>query len=29
VYGLLSDELRDGLHALQLVTKTPAEVDKE
>ncbi|KAJ3372273.1 hypothetical protein GGF31_002131 [Allomyces arbusculus] len=28
IYGILGDELRAGLHALQLATKTPAEMEK-
>ncbi|KAI8376433.1 bola protein [Radiomyces spectabilis] len=28
IYGLLSDELNQGLHALSLKTKTPAELEK-
>jgi len=28
VYALLDTEIKDGLHALSLKTKTPAEADK-
>jgi len=28
VYGLLEKEFKDGLHALNITAKTPAEVEK-
>ena len=29
VYGLLDQEIKDGVHALSLKTKTPSEAEKE
>ena len=29
VYGVLDQEIKDGVHALSLKTKTPAEAEKE